>query len=153
MRKKVKYLLCIFKQFSVSFLQSYWIIFWVIDRRSPGPSLPNSTTTQTLSSPESACLPHTLPLLTKDDHTTVITAYHQKLPPISSHTCPLAPQPSHSTPPFPSSPAHTCHLGQAAWTHPYLHTHLQATVLVYRPATVLWRACRSSSWRGSWVTT
>lgn len=134
---------------SVSFLQSYWIIFWVIDQRSPGPCLPTSATTPTLSFPESACLPHTHPLLTKEDHTTVITLYHHKLSPSSSHTCPLVPQASHSTPPFPSSPAHSCHLGLAAWTHPYLHKHRQATVLLYRPATVLWAACRSSSWRGT----
>lgn len=141
------------KQFTVSFWQSYWIIFWVIEQKSPGPSLPNSTTTHTLSSPESACLPPSLLLLTKDDHTTVITAYHHKLFPSSSHTCPLTHQPSHSTPPFLSIPAHNCHLGQAAWTHPYLHTHLRATALLYRPAMVLWEACRSSSWRRSWVTT
>lgn len=136
-----------------NFLQSYWIIFWVINQRSSGPSLLNSTTTHTLSSPESVCLPHTLPLITKEDRTTVITAYHQKLSPSNPHSCPLVPQPSHSTPQSHSSPAHSCHLGQEAWTHLYLHTHHWATALLYRPVTALWGACRSSSWRESWVTT
>lgn len=140
-------------QSPLSILQSYWIIFWVIDKRSPGPSLPNSTTTHTISSTKSACLLHTPQRLTKEDPTTVIIVYHHKLSPSTSHTCPLVPQASHFTPPSPSSPAHSCHLGLAAWTHLYLHTHHRATVLHSRPATVLWEACRSSSWRGTWVTT